>query len=149
MQPGLGTTATKILMDRLATQAPNAHPKVINSIRIRTARAQAIHAFSCLFEPLLPQPIASASLSPSGTWQLLWRDGDTAGRSAHNACSIPKPRAIYLLGGAGEEGLGQVLRGRGGYGSGLEDEVKHQYPPQSHFAVWYSLSSAPTHVLFV
>ena len=54
-----------------------------------------------------------------------------------------------LLGGAGEEGLGEVLRGRGGYGSGLEDEVKHQYPPQSHFAVWYSLSSAPTHVLFV
>ena len=50
---------------------------------------------------------------------------------------------------AAEEGVGEVLGERGGYGSGLEDEVKHQYPPQSHFAVWYSLSSAPTHVLFV
>ena len=51
--------------------------------------ALAIHAFFCFFEPLLPQPIASASLSPSGTWQLLWRDGDTADKTAYNAWSIP------------------------------------------------------------
>ena len=37
----------------------------------------------------LSQPIASASLCPSGTWVLLWRDGDTAGRNAHIAWSIP------------------------------------------------------------
>ena len=40
MQPGLGTSAKPILMDRFATQAPNAHPKVINLIRIVNARAQ-------------------------------------------------------------------------------------------------------------
>ena len=34
------TRAKPILMDRLATQAPNAHPKVINSIWIADARAQ-------------------------------------------------------------------------------------------------------------
>ena len=50
------------------------------------------------------------------------------------------------LGGAGEEALGEELGERGGYGSGLEDEVKHQYPPQSHFSVWFSLSPAPYHL---
>ena len=50
------------------------------------------------------------------------------------------------LGGAGEEGLGEVFGGRGGYGSGLGDEVKHQYPPQIHFSVWFSLSPAPYHL---
>ena len=46
------------------------------------------------------------------------RDGDTWCKSFDNAWSIPKPRSIYLLGGACEEGLGEVLGGRGGYGSG-------------------------------
>ena len=50
------------------------------------------------------------------------------------------------LGGAAEEALEEVLRGRYGYGSGLGDEVKHQYPPQSHFSVWFSLSPAPYHL---
>ena len=36
-----GPRAKPILMDRLATQAPNAHPKVINLIRIVNAPAQA------------------------------------------------------------------------------------------------------------
>ena len=41
MQPGLGTTATKILMDRFATKATNVPPKVINLIIIVNAPAQA------------------------------------------------------------------------------------------------------------
>jgi len=45
MQPGLGSLivpiAKPILMDRFATKATNAHPKVINLIRIVNAPAQA------------------------------------------------------------------------------------------------------------
>ena len=37
----------------------------------------------------LSPPISSASLSPSGTWEHLWNNGDTSGRNAHNAWSIP------------------------------------------------------------
>ncbi len=37
----------------------------------------------------LSLPISSASLSPNDTWVLLWNDGDTSGRNAHNAWSIP------------------------------------------------------------
>ena len=32
-----------------------------------------------------------------------------------------------LLGGAGEEGLGEMLGGRGGYGSGFEDGSEIEY----------------------
>ena len=53
------------------------------------AAAQARHACSYFFGILLFQPIASASLSPSGTWLFLWRDGDTSCKTAHNAWSIP------------------------------------------------------------
>jgi hypothetical protein len=86
----------------------------------------------------LSLPIASASLSPSDTFVLLWRDGDTSGRNALNAWSsrsalvpgaledgVPVPHQQEanqlggnLLGGAGVEGVGEVLGGRGGYGCG-------------------------------
>ncbi len=86
----------------------------------------------------LSLPIASASLSPNDTWVRLCCDGDTSGRNAHNAWSIPlvlvpvrrlgclSPHQQVadelggnLLGGAAEEGVGEVLGGRGGYGYGL------------------------------
>ena len=69
---------------------------------------------------------------------LLWNDADTSGRNAHNAWSILSVGASDRklgcqslhqqaadelgrddLGGAAEEGLGEVLGKRGGYGSGL------------------------------
>ena len=40
MQPGLTTSAKPILMDRFATQATIAHPKVINLMQNGVARAQ-------------------------------------------------------------------------------------------------------------
>ena len=43
------------------------------------AVALARHAFPCFY---CSQPIASASVSPNGTWLLPWRDGDTSGRTA-------------------------------------------------------------------
>ena len=49
------------------------------------------------------------------------RDGDTWCKSFDNAWSIPKPRSIYLLGGAAEEGLGESREGGGGYGNGFGD----------------------------
>ena len=86
----------------------------------------------------LSQPIASASLSPNGTWEHLCCDGDTSGRNAHNAWSSrsalvpvsgnlgsfrftsrqPMSSGPGLLGGAAEKGVGEVLGKRGGYGSG-------------------------------
>jgi hypothetical protein len=44
------------------------------------------------------QPIASASLSPSGTWVLPWRDGDTSYKTAHNPWSISS--ALVLVPGS-------------------------------------------------
>ena len=42
-----------------------------------------------LLEVLVSQPIASASLIPSGTWMLFQSDGDSSGKNAHNAWSSP------------------------------------------------------------
>ena len=51
------------------------------------AVALVIQAFSCISDCLLPQPIVSGSLSPSGTYLLPWRGGDIPGKTAHNAWS--------------------------------------------------------------
>ena len=55
---------------------------------MQTAVTADLVIFAC-FCFCLSLPVVSASLSPSGTWVLLWRDGDTFGRNAHNAWSIP------------------------------------------------------------
>ena len=52
----------------------------------------------------LSLPVVSASLSPSGTWVLLWRDGDTFGRNAHNDWSIP----LALVPGLGNLGANRI-----------------------------------------
>ena len=88
------------------------------------------HACSYFFGVLLSQPIASASLSPSGTWLLLWRDDDTAGKNAHNDWSSPtaNQRRGNDLCWTAEESVGQGWEGLGdgrrGYGCGFQRQLK-------------------------
>ena len=82
------------------------------AVAVALAILASFYSFCFYWSPLN----ASASLSPSGTWVLLCCDGDTGCRNAHNAWSIPKPRAIYLLGGAGRRRIG------GGFGGEMGGE---------------------------
>ena len=46
------------------------------------------HACSCFCCSYCSEPIASASVSPSGTWLLFWRDGDTSGKTAYKEADL-------------------------------------------------------------